>query len=188
MSTIKTNAIQTVASKPLLNSTGSIIQVQYTASSTRTTVDSTSFVEPSSSYRVSITPTSTSNYIILRYFIPMNPGGSYASNTIYTIRAWREIGGGARSYALTSAGNTNGSRNVFAGVTFRPPGYDLNDPCTQNFTVVDAPSTTSACVYGFDFKRETGGSGNMYFGYSAGDSSNWGFDSDIVIVAEEIVA
>ena len=32
MSTLKTNAITTVAGKPILNSTGSIIQVQYATS------------------------------------------------------------------------------------------------------------------------------------------------------------
>jgi hypothetical protein len=171
----------------VLSNTGSIINTKYIASGTRTTVNSTSFVEASTSYRVSITPSSASNYIILKYFIPNNTNGD--ANTIYSVRAWREINGGTRSYSLTSAGTDNGSRNVFAGITFRPNnGFDSNDPGSQNFIVVDAPNTTSACVYGFEVKRESGGAGTIYFGYSNTDTSNFGFDSDIVIVAQEIVA
>lgn len=41
-------------------------------------------------------------------------------------------------------------------------------------------------TYGFDFKRETGGGGTVYFGYSAGDSTQWGVDTDVLIIAEEI--
>ena len=162
---------------------GCPVQVQYTSSGTRTTVDSTSFVEPSTSYRVAITPKSTSSMIRLRFFIPANAYG--ASNTIYTVRLFRIIGG-STSYSLTSAGGSNGSRNVIAGSTFRPPGYDNNDPMPMIIDAVDFPSTTSTCTYGFEFKRETGGAGTMYFGYTQGDNSNWGFDADIVIIAEEI--
>ena len=164
---------------------GTPVQVQYTSSGTRTSVNSTSFTEPSTNYRVAITPKSTASMIKITYFIPMNPGADYATNTIYSLRAFRIIGG-STSYALTSAGGSNGSRNVFAGITVRPVGYDLNDPMTVTFTVIDFPNTTSTCTYGFDFKRETGGNGTVYFGYSAGDSSNWGFDTDILIIAEEI--
>ena len=122
--------------------------------------------------------------IKLTYFIPMSVDS--AVNTLYTIRAFRILSG-VTSYALTSAGGSNGSRNVIAGVTFRPNnGFDSNDTAHQTFTVIDFPGTTSACTYGFEFKRETGGAGTAYFGYSAGDSSNWGFDADIVIIAEEI--
>ena len=159
-------------------------QVQYTSSGTRVSVNSTAFTEPSTNYRVTITPKQTNSMIKLTYFIPMSVDS--AVNTLYTIRAFRILSG-VTSYALTSAGGSNGSRNVIAGVTFRPNnGFDSNDTAHQTFTVIDFPSTTSACTYGFEFKRETGGAGTAYFGYSAGDSSNWGFDADIVIIAEEI--
>ena len=163
---------------------GCPVQVQYTSSATRVTVDSTSFVEASTNYRVAITPKSTSSMIRLRFFIPTNADGQ--SNTIYTLRLFRIIGG-TTSYALTSAGSSNGSRNVIAGSTFRPlNGYDGNDPMPMIIDAVDFPNTTSTCTYGFEFKRETGGSGTVHFGKSSGDNSNWGFDADIVIIAEEI--
>ncbi len=165
---------------------GSVLQTQYVTSSTRTTMNSTSFAEPSSNYRVSITPTSTSSIIILKYYIMWNPGANYASNTIYNFRAFRILSG-VTSYALTStSGSSNGSRNVYSGQAIRPQGYDTNDPIATFFTVIDAPSTISQCTYGFQAKRETGGNGTMYFGYSMSDNSDWGWDTNINIIAQEI--
>lgn len=165
-------------------SPGTPIQVQYVASTTRTTVNSTSFVEPSTNYRVSITPRFANSMIMLSYFIPANAAGQ--ANTIYTLRAFRIISG-TTSYALTSAGVANGSRNPIAGSTYRPlNGYDGNDPMPMMFNAVDFPNTTNTCTYGFEFKRETGGTGTVYFGYSQGDNSDWGFDADILITATEI--
>lgn len=164
-------------------SAGTPIQVQYVSSATRTTVDSTSFVEPSTAYRVAITPKFANSMIMLSYFIPAQAAGQ--GNTIYSVRAFRIISG-TTSYALTSAGSANGSRNPIAGHTFRPPGYDSNDPMPMIFTAVDFPNTTNTCTYGFEIKRETGGTGTVYFGYSQGDNSNWGFDADILITATEI--
>ena len=57
-----------------------------------------------------------------------------------------------------------------------------------NFTVIDAPNTTSECIYGFEIKRESGGTGTVYFGYSSGDNNVYGFDADIVIFAQEFMS
>ena len=169
-----------------VSSTGSLAhQFVHLTSNTQTTIDSTSFIEPSSDYRVTITPKSASSTIRVRYFVPCQPGSSYATNTIYTFRSFKIIGG-AQSYALTSAGDVVGTRNNFAGLSIRPVGYDSNDPMFSMWDVIDEPGTTSAVTYGFDFKRETGGTGNVYFGFSAGDNADWGFSSDVIIVAEEI--
>ncbi len=164
---------------------GQVVQVKYKSSGTRTTINSTSFVEPSVDYRVSITPKFSNSLIVINYYIPTNPGANYATNTIFSYRAFRSINGN-KSYSLTSAGSTNGSRNVFSGITTRPPGYDVNDPVHAQWQSIDTPGTTSTIDYGFEAMRESGGTGTMYFGYSAGDSSAWGFDIDIVITAWEI--
>lgn len=168
-------------------SSRSVLQTKYVSSGTRTTVNSTSFVEASTDYRLTITPSNTTNVIMLNYFIPMNPGANYQSNTIYSIRAFRIISG-STSYSLTSAGSTNGSRNPIAGQVIRPVGYDLNDPMFANFIVIDAPNTTSQCTYGFEVKREGGGTGTLYFGYSMADNDIFGYDTDIVIFAQEFIA
>lgn len=164
---------------------GHVVQVQYKSSGIRTTINSTSFVEPSTDYRVSITPKFNNSLIVINYYVPTNPGANYVTNTIFSYRAFKSIAG-SKSYSLTSAGNANGSRNVFSGITTRPQGFDSNDPVHAQWQSIDVPGTTSTIDYGFEAMRESGGTGTMYFGYSAGDSSAWGFDIDIVITAWEI--
>lgn len=168
----------------LLNST--VIQTKFVSSATRTTINSTTFVEASEDYRVEITPRFANSLIYLNYYIPANPGASYQANTIYTFRAFRSIGG-SKTYDLTSAGETNGNRMVYAGRSLRPPGYDLNDPMWISFPALDHPNTISSCQYGFELMRESGGTGTLYLGYSATDLAIIGFNHDIVIVAQEIV-
>lgn len=181
MSIVKANKWQNIDG--LINST--VLQTQYVSSSTRTTVNSTSFVEASTAYRAVITPRFSNSLILLAYYIPCNPGANYAANTIFTVRAFRSQGG-TKSYNLTTAGNSNGSRQVFAGRTIRPPGYDLNDPMWVYFPALDQPNTTAQLEYGFEVMRESGGTGTLYFGNSAGDTAIWGFDHDIFIMAQEI--
>lgn len=165
---------------------GTVLQTKYVTSTTRTTMNSTSFAEPSSNYRVSITPSSSSSIILLYYYIMWNPGANYASNTLFNFRAFRILAS-TTSYALAStSGTTNGSRNLFSGQTVRPQGYDVNDAIPTFFMAIDAPATTSQCTYGFQAKREGGGNGTMYFGYSSSDNSDWGWDTNINIIAQEI--
>jgi hypothetical protein len=168
---------------PILQQSGSVVQTQYVSSGTRvSTTHSGSFAEPSSNYRVTITPTSASSMIILTFYVPLNQQS--AANILTTLRAFRSIGG-TKSYTLTSAGNTNGSRAVVAGGVFRPQnGYDNNDMDMKTWTVIDFPNTTSAVSYGFESKPEN--TNTTYWGYSGGDSTAWGWDADIVIVAQEI--
>jgi hypothetical protein len=162
----------------------SLSQFVYKISEARTTVDSTSFVEVDSDYRVTLIPKSTTGVIRLRFQVPTNPFANYAANTIYTFRTFRTIGG-ITTYGLTSAGDASGSRNAFAGRCIRPVGFDANDPMFTTWDVVDEPGTLSAVTYGFTFKRESGGSGNLYFGYSGGDNADNGWSAPIVITAEE---
>ena len=179
MSIIKANRWETTGGS--LRST--VLQTQYVASGTRVQTTHTSWVEPSTAYRVTITPTFASSLILVSYYVPLNQNS--AANVITDLRAFRIVGGGSKSYALTSAGNTNGSRNVVAGGAFRPGnGYDNNDMNMQYWQVVDFPNTTSAVTYGFESRPESGNTTS--WGYSATDASSWGWDADIVIVAQEI--
>jgi hypothetical protein len=174
--------IQNAAGKTILGQSGSVIQTQYVSSGTRVSTTYTGFNEPSTAYRVSITPTSTSSMILLRYFVPAQVNS--ASNILQIFRAFRIVGGGSKDYALTSRGNTSGSRNPIAGMMLRPSnGYDLNDALTWQVEVVDFPNTTSAVTYGFETNPEGGNS--TYYGYTNNDNGSWGFDADIVIVAQE---
>jgi hypothetical protein len=129
MSTIKTNAIQTTAGKPILNSTGSILQVvsvnktdQYYQSGTGTPTD-----VPGLS--VSITPSSTSSRILIlghvNYSATSGGGDSFAR----LMRDATAIGSGAGGYFGQIAGQDYFAVNP--NVIF----------------LVDSPATTSSTTY-----------------------------------------
>jgi hypothetical protein len=66
MSTLRTNAIQTLAGKPILNSTGSILQVvQFNSPATTGEIATTSSTPVSTGLSVSITPISASSKLFV---------------------------------------------------------------------------------------------------------------------------
>jgi hypothetical protein len=179
MSVIRANQWQSPAG--VLRST--VLQTQYTASAARVTTTHTSWQEPSTSYRVNITPQFSNSMILLNYYIPLNQQS--ASNILTGIRAFRIIGGGAKSFALTSAGVVNGVRWPIAGGYIRPGnGFDANDMNKEVVTAYDFPATTGVCTYGFETFPE--GGNTTYFGASGSNNGTWGWDADIVIIAQEI--
>ena len=125
MSLIKTDAIQTLAGKPILNSTGSVLQVQSNFITSDFNTASTSFV--STGLAQAITPLSTSSKILC----------------IVSIGSWYIGGSGGSGNATVYRGSTNiGNGN--AGLShIGVPG--LNIPSTLQ--VLDSPSTTSATTY-----------------------------------------
>jgi hypothetical protein len=179
MSVIRANFWQSPSG--VLRST--VLQTQYIASTTRVTTTHTSWQEPSTSYRVNITPQFSNSMILLNYYIPLNQQS--ASNILTGIRAFRIIASGAKSYALTSAGVVNGSRWPIAGGYFRPGnGFDANDMNKEVVTAYDFPATTGVCTYGFETFPE--GGNTTFFGSSGSNNGTWGWDADIVIIAQEI--
>ena len=162
---------------------GTVLQVQHVSSGTRVSTTHTSWVEPSTGYRVSITPQYSNSMIMLNYHIVFNQAST--ANVLTGLRAFRTIGGGSKSYALTSAGGSNGSRHVIAGGFIRPGnGYDANDMNIEPLTCIDHPGTTGVCVYGFESYPE--GTNTTTWGYSSYNSATWGWDADIVITATEV--
>jgi len=163
---------------------GAIIQTQYVSSGTRVqTTHSSTWAEPSTAYRVTITPIFANSMIIVKYYALVNQNSG--SNVLTAVRAFRSIAGGAIDPALTSAGSTNGTRQVVAGGIFRPGnGYDLNDQNMLSWQVVDFPNTTSSIAYGFQTRPEGGNTSS--WGYAASTDGNWSSDADIVIIAQEI--
>jgi hypothetical protein len=159
-----------------------VLQTRYTSSTTRVSTTLTSWNEPSSAYRVSITPFYSNSLIIVNYYVPVNIAS--ASNILQSWRAFR-ITSGTTYTNLTSAGVTNGSRNVFAGGVLRPGnGFDTNDHNMVGWQVLDIPGSTAAHTYGFQHWPE--GGHTTYFGYSGSNNGTWGFDANILIVAQEI--
>ena len=146
MSILKTNQIQTTAGKPILHSTGGIIQVVSTYYGDRFTSSSQSFVDITS-FNVTITPSSSSNKIYL--MCCMGAAGVRQNNTDHGngIRVMRSIGGGSYSDDNKLNGPSAGSRQR---ITYKGVGISYNSdhmPGGFGFCGLDDPATTSAVTY-----------------------------------------
>jgi hypothetical protein len=87
-----------------------LVKYGYTSSATRSTVtQNINFYEPSTDYRVTITPAATDSLIKLRFMIPFNPGHTYCNHCCQSMRAFRMVAG-VKSYSLTSTASAHGSR------------------------------------------------------------------------------
>tara|TARA_B100000282_G_scaffold259548_1_gene207416 strand:+ start:429 stop:998 length:570 start_codon:yes stop_codon:yes gene_type:complete len=146
MSILKTNQIQTVAGKPILHSTGGIIQVVSTYHGDRFTSSSTSWTDITN-FNVSITPSSSSNKIYL--MCCMGSAGVQQNNLDHGngIRVMRSIGGGGYSDNNKLNGPSAGSRQR---ITYKGVGWSYNSdhmPGGLSFCGLDDPATTSAITY-----------------------------------------
>ena len=141
MSTLKTNAIQTIAGKPILNSTGSILQV-VSATIGTSTITTTSTSYQSSGYSVTITPGNTSSKIL----VSLNGGWSFINSgngmylTLY--RGATDLGGGAPMNQIYSSTNET-----------------IATPLSMLW--LDSPATTSASTYTLYFRSRAGASVNV---------------------------
>lgn len=109
-------------------------------------------------------------------------GTATPGSAVTRISAKRFVSG--TPYNVSSCGSVNGSRVPVAGMSFRGPVYDENDPFPYIFNAIDFPNTTSTVQYGFYFSSES--SQQFIFGQSTGDSSGFGVDTNILIIATEI--
>ena len=129
MSLIKTDAIQTLAGKPIVNSTGSVLQVVEAEYSTQTDISSTSYAD--SGLSVSITPTSSSSKILV-----ITNVHCFINGTVFIglniVRGSTQIA--EASKAVSFADNT-GNMSVL--------------------TKLDSPSTASATTYKVQMKIAT---------------------------------
>lgn len=141
MSILKTNQIQTTAGKPMLHSTGGIIQVVSTFYGDRFTSSSQSWVDITN-FNVSITPSSSSNKIYLTCC--MGAAGVRQSNG--------DHGNGIR--VLRNGSDNNKLNGPSAGsrkrATYKGAGWSYNSdhmPGGVGFCGLDDPATTSAVTY-----------------------------------------
>jgi hypothetical protein len=143
MSTLKTNAIQTVAGKPILNSTGSILQVvQGTSSTTASTTNAyPSYIN--SGVTASITPLSSTSKISI--IITCNMQNDAASGGIYgaIYKNGSILWNDGNLILYNSAGNTV----ISIGLSY-----------------LDSPGTTSSTTYAYYFCRYNTGTAYFYRG------------------------
>ena len=169
-------------------SAGQVVQTQYLNSTTRVSLTCTNtFAEPSSNYRVSITPVYSNSVMVISYHVAHSYPSWPAPNYIVRYNAIRVVSGSANN--LTSCGNQSNSGATTAGMA----GYSTrasngnNGSDGGNFTcvLIDSPGTTSAISYGFQVATE-GSTQTLGFGYSVDQGSGNSMDSNIVIVVQEI--
>ena len=141
MSTLKTNAIQTVAGKPILNSTGSIIQTVYGRSDGVTTyaANATGDGTTVSALSISITPTSATNRIICNWMI---------SGEVHHDVVWLIHRNGALITTAGEEGRNSISNNRWVG--FTPTPYDVDNSTTPfcfSIQYSQIAGTTSTITY-----------------------------------------
>ena len=142
MSTLKTNAIQTVAGKPILNSTGSILQVVHTQLTTSfsgtSTQTGTGYYIDVTGLSATITPTSSSNKILILT-------NMYIGNTT-TGQGYQQHFRIKRNGTAIILGAGEGGRPTSTG---RINMYNFSTYSMMQFSGVhyDSPSSTSALTY-----------------------------------------
>lgn len=138
MSTLKTNAIQTTAGKPILNSTGSVLQVIQTIKTDTFSTTSTTFADVTG-LSATITPSSTTSKILILVDIKVG------HNIDYEMRMRIARGGNPTNYIGDTSGNRPRSSSAFNAYTQSGTyGYTMGQ-CGA--TYLDSPSTTSSTTY-----------------------------------------
>lgn len=177
VATVNSSGI-TMGSGKNLSQSGGIIQVQHTVDKSHTSnTVTTTWEELSTNYRVTITPTSTDNYVMLEAWIPYSGAG--------TTRVWQFYFYDVTGSAGVDLGNALGSRQQ-ALLGWRGEHADSNDCGTLHLKqIVQAPRTT-ATTYTVYARCEN--SQTIYLNYSVGDSSVYGFTGSSTITATEIAS
>lgn len=157
MSTIKTNAIQTTAGKPILNSTGSILQVVSTVKTDTFSTTSTSYVDITG-MSATVTPSNSGNKILV----------------IVDIKGWTQnsqIGAIQllRNSSTIYIGDAAGSRAQVSIAGLYANGSPTNVLGTGMLCYLDSPSTTSAVTYKLQTKTITN---TVYINRQAVDDNN----------------
>jgi len=161
---------------------GTVVQTIVKTSEVTSSLNVTSFTEADADYRISITPKYANSIILVEYNFPINT--ALQSNTIIHMQLIRDIGG---SEIPVGVGPVNGSRDRTTYVSRPNNGTDSND--MQNVYMIAKDNGLTAgttYIYGFKYRRETGGSGTCYFNYNNVDTDIYGFSGIMTIKATEI--
>jgi|TARA_R100001480_G_scaffold152132_1_gene153911 hypothetical protein len=135
MSLIKTDAIQTLAGKPIVNSTGSVLQVVSTVKTDTFSTNST--MADVTGLSVTITPSSSSNKILI--LVQIGIAGEDSGTGVRLLRGSTNI----------LIGDTASSRSLHSSTgqymtSSSPHQYNIaNTP----IMFLDSPNTTSATTY-----------------------------------------
>jgi hypothetical protein len=137
VSTLKTNAIQTTAGKPILNSTGSILQVVQTVKSDTFSLTSTTYTDVTG-LSATITPSSSSSKILVLCDIKLGHNVDYDPH-------FRIVRNSTAIHLGDAAGTRPRGSGVFTAYAGSGTyGYSIGSAIAN---ALDSPSTTSAVTY-----------------------------------------
>ena len=187
MSQIKVNSIIPVAGVPT-GGGGGITQIVTVSDSVRESTGSISMSSLNTYYNtpfaVTITPTSSSNKILLMGHV----FGEFTNDDLYFMwRIERAISGGSTTNIQAPAAG-----NRPRGISTPPSGFYNSDsnstPTFMNWSgLVDIPSTTSAITYTFQVNSTQLGSKAFYYNRSVGDGQAIDYERGLSwITAQEI--
>ena len=134
-SILKVDSIQTAAGKPIVNATGSVLQVVSATKTSKFTTTSTSYTTITG-LSVTITPSSTSSKILVSF--DLNAG---VANAMGAIRLYRDATAIAIGDAINEPADNRITVNVYNG------GDDVNSTPNVSMSTLDTPNSTSAITY-----------------------------------------
>jgi hypothetical protein len=146
MSVLKAAQIQNLAGSPILNSTGGILQVVQAVKTNTTSIAITAntWNEFDSLFRVSITPTSTTNKILLSAHIT----GAQSTGTVRYKLQFSTSGGGSFT-DVSPIGDAVSARS--RGHFGYAISSDTNQFNTCSFELLHSPNTISPLIYRIQF-------------------------------------
>ena len=151
--------------------TGAVLQVKQTMKTDTMTTTSTSWVDVTG-LSVSITPSSTSNKILVTVDLNMGQDSGF-----------RAHGRVLRDSTAIAVGDAAGSRSPS---TFASRSQDYGYVNNTSATILDSPSTTSAVTYKVQVMSENS-SGNVYTNRSGWDTDNSTYPRTVsIITVQEI--
>ena len=152
-------------------------------SAATTSLNTATFTEPHSDYRINFIPLYSNSLFIIEYSFSINT--TMSSNTIFHMQLLRNIGG---QEIPVGVGPVNGSRNRTSFVSRPSNGFDSNDMQNVYMVAMDTGLIAgSPYTYGFKYRRENNGSGFCYFNHSSGDNSVFGFSGIVTMRITEII-
>lgn len=178
MSELRTNKIYPRDGLPVGASGGGIIQIVQKIDATTGTSASTSWTNTGlSGLNLSITPTSSSNKILMIVHMQLECGSSTNTGSIIFARnpagTPTYFGNSGTASGIGAGNNANGVSKFFLS-----QGYSGLNGQTTSHLGIDSPATTSETTYGVHWGTN---SGTIYYNRGAG-----GFNSSSSIVLMEI--
>ena len=173
MSQLKVNSIIPVGGLPS-GANGGIIQIVQTVQTGTSSSSADSFTNIGPT--VSITPSSSSNKVLVRFTLV---GFGSADNYSYFFRL-------ARGGSAIGVGDGSGSRTQ-ASTTIDTYGAGGLTAIQTSFEFLDSPATTSATTYSIQFRRGTSSAGTFYIGRNDYDADEVGIGRyPTIITAMEV--